>query len=93
MNGVLAYVSMYANYLSDGLCQYDFCPCHKIGSNAFQCWCFHMYGFQYGKINVQTKSACRSDFPYFPHVNYVKVTTSWPRFYSWYNHKEDEGQD
>ena len=31
----LGCVSMYANYLSDGLCPYDFCPCHKIGSNAF----------------------------------------------------------
>ena len=29
----LGCVSMYANYLSDGLCPYDFCPCHKIGSN------------------------------------------------------------
>ena len=31
--------------------------------------CFHMYGFQYGKINVQTKSACRSDFPQVNCVN------------------------
>ena len=31
----LGCVNIYANYLSDGLCPYDFCPCHKIGSNAF----------------------------------------------------------
>ena len=48
-----------------------------------------MYGFQNGKINVQTKSACRSDFP---NVNCMFIIEQ-PSVYSWYNHKKDEVQD
>ena len=53
------------HYLSDGICPSD--------QTLFNVGVSICADFSTEKIIVQTKSACRSDFPYFPQVSCVKI--------------------